>query len=598
MYDLGKLKRMVETSADLTSEAREGSEKGRDYYDCYQYTAEETAILHRRKQPIITVNRVKRKIDAMVGIEQRSRVDPRALPRNPGDEQAADLATKALCFVEETQRLDEKRSSAFENLLVEGYGGVDVCAEPIRGQMEPAIKRLRWEEIFFDPFSREKDFSDAGYIGVMKWMALDQAAAFVGKFYQGEDLEDLLDVSSPATEQGETYEDRPAKEAGLQWVDKKQKRVRFAQMYYRVGDTWMLAIFNGKGVFYNDQSPYLDEHGAPACSMILMTAYIDRENRRYGMMRDLIPLQDEVNKRRSKLLHQLNSRQTMGIKGSVDVAATKRQLALPDGHVEFDAAYAEGNIKPFEIISQTDQIQGQFNLLQESKSEIDMLGPNASLLGQLEGQQSGRAIMAQQNAGMAELAPIYDSLRDWTERVYRAIWARIKQFWTEPRWVRITEETEAPQFIGLNQPTMGPQGPVMMNPVAEIDVDIIIDQAPEYATLRAEQFEKLAELAQSGFPIPPRVIIEASDLRDKRKILEMMEGDPQAAAMQQQLQQRGAEAEIATKETQAEKNKASAMKDLASIGQLQAQAAKTEMETRIMPIDRLMTHTQEPRRQG
>jgi hypothetical protein len=65
--DLPALKIMVETAADLTTSAREMSERDRDYYDEHQYTAEEIATLRRRKQPIITINRIKRKVDAMIG---------------------------------------------------------------------------------------------------------------------------------------------------------------------------------------------------------------------------------------------------------------------------------------------------------------------------------------------------------------------------------------------------------------------------------------------------------------------------------------------------------------------------------------------------
>lgn len=586
--DLSQLKAMVERATDSTSDAREASERDRDYYDGFQWTAEERATLSKRKQPIITVNRIKRKIDAMVGIEQRGRVDPVAYPRNPQDEQAADLATKALRFVEEQCRLDRLRSDAFENLLVEGYGGVEIIAEDQGGQMEVVAKRLRWEEIFFDPYSREKDFSDAQFLGVLKWMSLDAAMAYAQGFFAGseEELDAILDTgASGAT--GETYEDRPMREGKMAWADRRQKRVRVCQMYYLRGGQWNLAIFTGRGELFNDASPYLDSKGKPACPIILMSAYVDRENRRYGLARDMIPMQDEINKRRSKLLHSLNSRQTMGVKGAVSIEALKRELAKPDGHVEVDIDAIDGareaGVPAFQVLQNQDQTRGQYELLVEAKQEIDMLGPNASLIGQLEGQQSGRAIMAQQNAGMAELAPIYDSLRDWTERVYRATWDRIRQFWTAPRWIRITEDENAAQFVGINQLVMGPYGPQMMNPVAEIDVDIIVDQAPDYATLRAEQFDKIADMVGKGVPIPPMALIEASDLRDKKKIVEAMTGDPSEAQMKQEAAKRAAMAEIGVKETQAERNHAAAMKDMASIGKVQAETQNLAVTTALKP---------------
>lgn len=590
MADLARLKNMVSRATDITSDARAASERDRDYYDGAQWTANELAVLAKRKQPALVINRIKRKIDAMVGIEQRGRSDPKCLPRNPGDEGAADIATKALRFIEETERLDQKRSSAFENLLVEGYGGVEVVAKDYGQGLDPCVCRLRWEEIFFDPHSREKDFSDAAYIGILKWMTADAAQQFALEFWDGtpEELEAMLDTSSGGMD-GQTYEDRPNGQAGMVWTDPRQRRVRVCSVYHREGPAWMLSIFTGKGVLFEGPSPYLDRFGKPDCAIVLMSAYVDRENRRYGVVRDMIGTQDEINKRRSRFLSLASHRQTMATRGAVDPAEVRRQLAMPDGHVEVDTAAfdPESGMKPFEIIPTNDMAMGQFNLLQEAKSEIDMLGPNASLLGQLSGQQSGRAIMAQQQAGMAELAPIYDSLGDWTERVYRAIWDRIRQFWTEPRWIRVTEDEQAPQFLGINQIAMGPMGPQMMNNVGEMDVDIMVTQSPEYASLKAEQFEKLAELAGRGFPIPPEMLIMASDLPEKEKIMAAMRPDPeqaqQQAAQQQEMQARAFDAEMSVKETQAMKNQASAAKDMASIPTERARAVEAAVRAAAAP---------------
>jgi hypothetical protein len=596
--DLPALKVMVETAADLTTSARGASERDRDYYDEHQYTSEEIATLRRRKQPIVTINRIRRKVDAMVGLEQRGRVDPRAYPRTPADEQAADVVTKALVFVEDQTRFDVKRSMVFENMIVEGYGGVEIIVEPKRTRdgemMEVAINRLRWEEIFFDPHSREKDFSDATYIGAQKWMSLDIAMELYADVYQGDgDLEEILQASMTMAGDGETFDDRP-QHANYRWGDKRQKRVRVAQMYYRRSGTWYLAIFTGGGLLWNDVSPYQDADGNPCCAIELATTYIDRENARYGVVRGMISQQDEINKRRSKLLHMLNSRQTMGIKGAVDsVASLKRELAAPDGHVEINSESFEDasrvGMRPFDILPQSDQVSGQFALLQESKSEIDNLGPNPALIGQSASSASGRSIMAQQQAGMAELAPIYDSLRDWTNRVYQQMWARIRQFWTDERWIRITDEEQAVQFLSVNrivgysevvdfetgQVQMVPQ---MENVVAEMNVDIIVDQAPDYVALRQEQFEQLAQLAAQGVPIPPEMIIEASDLRDKAKFLEMMnEQRQQGAAMQAQEAQQAAQMAQVGMQMEQAKVTATVQKD-------QSQAAKNIADAQMTNI--------------
>ncbi len=573
--DHEKLKAMVENAVDLTTTARDLSERDRDYYDGHQWTAEEQRILQSRRQPVVTINRIKRKVDAMIGIEQRSRTDPRALGRTPNDEQGAEVATAALVYVDDNTRFDAKKSSAFENLLVEGYGGVEVGVEERRGKLEITIERLRWEEIFYDPHSREKDFSDAGYMGVMKWMTLDQAMEQHSPLWQGEpkELETLLSASM-VNAQDETYGDRPDNQS-FQWGDKRKRRVRVSQMYYRNRGVWYLSIFCGGGEILNQPSPYLDEDGKPSNPMILFSAYVDRENRRYGVVRDMISAQDEINKRRAKLLHQLNARQTMGERGAVNVEEMKREMASPDGHVEYDPG-ADGR-PGFQVIPATDQVGGQFNLLTEAKGEIDMTGPNASLVGQVQGEQSGRAIMAQQQAGLVELSPVYDSLRDWTLRVYRTIWERIRQFWTEERYVRITDDLQAPQYIGLNvvqgmDPMTGQ--PVMENAVPDMDVDIIIEESPDYATLRQEEFQQLAELAQSGLPIPPQMLIEASNVRNKREILQQMQ---EAQQGQQAMQQQAQQVDTAERMADVEAKRAKAMKDMIA-AQVEQATARGEIE--------------------
>ena len=593
-----KLRTMVETASELTAEARAESERSRDFYDGHQWTKEEVAALQQRRQPVVTINRIQRKVDAMVGIEQRSRTDPRAFARNPQDEEAADIATKALVYVDDQTRFDSMRSSAFENMIVEGYGGCEIIAEERGGQFQVVVNRLRWEEIFFDPHSREKDFSDASYVGCIKWMTLDQALELYEDAYKpkgkGDTLTDLLTATFSSVQDGDTYDDRPLGTDRFKWGDERQRRVRVAQMYYRRKGVWYLAILTGGGEVLNTVSPYVDENGEPTCPIVLMTGYIDRENRRYGVVRSMISAQEEVNKRRSKLLHLLNTRQTMGIRGAVDAQTVKRELSKPDGHVDYDPAFAEQGLRPFEVIPTNDMAGGQFNLLAESKDEIDKLGPNASLIGQLQGQQSGRAILAQQQAGLVELAPLYDSLKDWTIRAYRQMWMRIRQFWTEERWIRITDNVEAAEFVQVNVfQGFDPMGqPIVANQVAQMDVDILIDEAPDYVTLRQEQFEQLSQMAQAGIPIPPELMIEASNLRDKPRILEEMR-QAQQMAMQQQAQQAQSqsqldmaelEGKLVLQQAQAQRHEAEAQRARASIPKIQAEGQGEQAEATVKAL--------------
>ena len=51
-----------------------------------------------------------------------------------------------------------------------------------------------------------------------------------------------------------------------------------------------------------------------------------------------------------------------------------------------------------------------FQMLQVAMNEVDLLGPNAALSGKNENDMSGRAILAQQQGGMVEVARMFDRL--------------------------------------------------------------------------------------------------------------------------------------------------------------------------------------------
>ena len=572
-----------EASEETTYDARSLAERDRDYYDGKQLTKEETAELKKRGQPPIVINRIQRKIDFLNGVEKQSRTDPRAYARTPQHEDTAEAVTDSVRFVLDNNNAEKTFSEGWTHMMIEGMCGVDVTVEQKRGQMQVVVKPVPWDRMFYDPHSSDPGFDDARYLGAVRWMDYDDAVA------SWPDKEDAISETLSTT-LGDTYDDKPKWNL---WADKTRRRVRICEIWYLENGEWFWANFTKGGLLDHGESPYEDEDGESVCGLIFQSAYVDRENNRYGVVRSMIGPQDEVNKRRSKLLHMLTMRQIRVSQGAMaengDLNAIRQQMARPDGIIQGEA----GEI---ERLDNNDQIAGHFNLLQHATGELDLMGPNASMTGKGDQDQSGRAILAQQQGGMVELATMLDRLSDMKIRVYRAIWQRIRQFWTEERWIRVTDDERNAKFVGLNKQTtladmlqdmddseragvmlqMGlrPDDPRLgmvvetENPLAELDVDIIMEEVPDTATLQTEQFAEIVKLAQAGIPFPPDVLIEASQLRGKDKILEKLKGggedatpeQQQAMQAEQQLKQRDAAAEVAGKEARAVKDAASANK--------------------------------------
>lgn len=621
--DVTQLVRMFEEAEQATQSARRDAERDRDYYDGKQWTADERAALERRKQPVVTYNRIQRKIDFLSGLERQQRKDPKAFPRTPKDEAAADAATDAVRFACDDSEWDDVRSAAWDNLLIEGTCAVMVGVKQGRGGYDPDLVHIPWDRLFYDPASSKVDFSDARYMGIVTWYDFDEA---VRKWPEGKDA---LEGSIAHDRDTETYDDKPKNNV---WADAKRKRVRVIELYHREGE-WMRCVFTFGGYLEDKApSPFIDEDGKPENPIKAISLYIDRDNNRYGPVRVLISPQDEVNKRRSKGLHLITMRQArVGRSSEQDSETIRRELAKPDGLI-----VAESD--DFEILNNNDMAAANFQLLQEAKNEIDLLGANAALSGKNENDMSGRAILAQQQGGMVEVARMFDRLRSLSIDVYRAIWNRIRQVWTDERWIRVTDDERNLRFVGLNQRVTiqmlaeevgkgdpkaiqkaaeivgpqvmqaymqgDPQAQMMLgmfvqqnaqqvvevrNAVNELDVDIVIDEGMDTPTVQAEQFDAIVKMLPALGPIaqsPQMVatIIEASQLRNKDKLLDMIEKaqaapppDPMMEQMKQ-LQLAGAAAEI-------ENTQADTAKKLSDAQQAPTQADPMEQVFRAAEIE-------------
>jgi hypothetical protein len=380
--------------------------------------------------------------------------------------------------------------------------------------------------------------------------------------------------------------------------------VRIVTMYYKKSEVWYRCEFTLAGHLTDPaESPWIDEGGKPECGLILQSAYVDRDNDRYGIVRNMISPQDEINKRRSKSLHLLTMRQVrVSPSVGMDVNTIRKEVAAPDGVFMAEAGEVE-------ILANADLVSGHFQLMQEAKAEIDLMGPNATMQGKASQDSSGKAILALQQGGMTEMAPLLDNLRHFTIRAYRQVWNRIRQFWTEERWVRVTDDDKGVKFVGLNvtqahlamgklgdavksgkldeatarqyeqQIANDPQMQAGANVVSELDVDIDIAEVNETPTLQAEQFDMLTKMMQAGLPVPPELVIEASSLRNKDKLLKMLEDAKSAQAQpdpMQELQVRGATAEVAKTEAEAVLTDAKAQNEQLK-PQMEALAAMREM---------------------
>lgn len=549
---------------DVSASERLRAETRRDYRDLKQWTDEEVSVLEARGQSAIVFDQFGKKVDSLVGMEIQRRTDPKAYPLKPSYEKASDVITQALRYIESSTFFDATATEVFEEKIVEGYGGVIIETTK---DLDFEINQVPWDRFYYDPFSRRKDFKDAKYMGITLWLDLDDAVKI-----NPEKEEDIKHLFNQNHSEDTTFQDRPSN-----WVDIKRKRIRVNQEYYNNGKDWLEVFYSGDIVIKGPKpSPYQNDKGESINPIEMESDYVDRENNRYGYTQRLIDPQDEINHRRSKALYMLSSVSVLAERGQFGDMTREdvlNELRKGMSFVEYNSI--GGN--PPVIDRQQELGQAQLAFYQDALQAMDTVGINAELSGRTDAAVSGRAFLARQQSGMTEIARSSSIHSEWKTRVYRQIWYRIKQFWTEEKWIRVTEDDNAMRFVGINVPITAAekeleekskktidqlrainreavdqfiqesiaQNPLLgrvvetRNNVVELEMDITVEEAPDTISLQHEQFETLSQLA--GTRADPKMfeaLIMLSSMPNKDKVLEMLNGnDDEAKKAQAQAQQ-------------------------------------------------------------
>jgi hypothetical protein len=198
--------------------------------------------------------------------------------------------------------------------------------------------------------------------------------------------------------------------------------------------------------------------------------------------------------------------------------------------------------------------------------------------------------LANQQGGQTEISLLVDRHRWLKKRTYQKIWDLIRQYKNEEWWVRVTDDEKNVKFVGFNRPvTLGEKYQKQLesrgtppeeiqaimqqaandprlqevvgqeNVAADMHMDITIEEVPDVASMQEEQFQALASLAPA-VTFPPSVYIEASSLRNKKRLLEILNGQDQVDPVAAEMQKIQAEQAIDKTQAEIEKLRADALK--------------------------------------
>ena len=486
----------------------EEQHRSRRYRHGVQWTSEQIKTLNERKQPVVTFNKIGRKYDGIVGVVERLRQDPKAFPRTPQHQAGADLATAVLRYLMDRNNWNEIVPQVSEAAALDGLAGIELGlkkAPPTaqtnlppnlidQGQPDYDIifGKVDNDGFFYDPRSFRHDFSDARFLGMGKFVDEEQLLELMPE------LKDKLSNTGGSGDLDLTS----GSDRDHRWFEQEGefKQIRLVDIWYRVANGWRWCLFTGSQILMQGESPFKDEYGQQFCKYVMFSASVDHDGDRYGFCRNLISPQDEVNQRRSKSLHEGNSRRIIATKAAIadgNVEAVRREAARADGIVLVNTSLQDIQ---FDDMAKQAAVMGQLEMMRNAAQEIEGFGPTPALVGGNVGEggltpgSSGRAIALMQQSGIAELGPYMLNLRGWKIRVYRALFNSAQSYWTNQRWIRVTDSQGEPQFVAINELAIDPQTgmPMIKNQIGELDVDIILDEGPDTVTLMQDTYDAIA----------------------------------------------------------------------------------------------------------
>lgn len=286
------------------------------------------------------------------------------------------------------------------------------------------------------------------------------------------------------------------------------------------------------------------------------TAPVDSNDRDYlvqGLTRRIKDNQREHNKRRTQELRHLNQSANSGWQGEEDAFIEENKWETFGATPGVVLKHKKGSPMPSKILP-TPLSQGHAQLALEHKTDMrEALGIDAEALAIQSDQSSGRAIALRQKQGLVMVQGLFDNFARTRYQVGQFVLAMLPELYDVEKAMRVLGQAfleksfQAPMIDpATQQPVIDPMSgmPIMqfdqqaamqtINKVltdAELgNFDVAVGDNISSETIRIANFTELQELAQSGYPIPPDVLVEESTLPEATKKRVIAAFTAQAAA--------------------------------------------------------------------
>lgn len=624
---------------------REEADKAADYYDGHMLTSDKLERMSRLGIPPLVTNLVRPAIDAVLGLEAKTRTDWRVIeetPDAPVPEPVLNALNQTLTEAERETHADRAVADAHASQIKAGLGWVEVARAVDAMEYPYRVTAVDRREIWWDWRSKKSDLTDARYLVRKRRYDQDELTAMMpehadviknavgGGFrtwqWETRDLYDPV-LSYAAEVERVTNLDQD------EWRDAERKRATLFEVWYRAWARGLvMKLPNGRVVPLNPADPrhiaavgagiiapyeatysglrvafYLGPHQLYDFKSPYSHRYFpyvpfwgfreDKSGVPYGLIRGMMSPQDVVNSADAKMAWMLSARRLVATSDAIDTRhnswrQVQDELARPDAVVLLDPAKPTAK---FDVHQDFQLNTQQYQRRMQAANDIQNAGGVfKSMMGQESSADSGVAINALIEQGSVTLAKINDGYRFARRQVGEMLFSLVREdLIGQQTTVHVRPTYGASrkrQPVVLNQPNAA--GGIDNN-VALVNAKVVLSDVPSTPAFRAQQLMVLSEVVKS---LPPEmqmmtidVLVKLTDVPDKDMLIERLRRvagikdiAPEEEDAAMAAQQ---EAAAAAAEMQANAQIASTAVNNAKAENLRAATEKTIQEAEILELD-------------
>lgn len=530
---------------------RANADKEADYADGNQLDSE---LLQKQAAlgiPPAKENIIGPAIRAVCGYEAKTRTDWRVTPDgDPQGQDVADALNYRLNQAERHSHADRALSEAFKCAATVGLGWVEVTRASNALQFPYKCRSVHRNEIWWDMQSVELDLSDARWLFRRRWVERERAARMFPEhatiILNAADKW-IADLAGEMLEGGQSTGLAQAVDAERAWTvqedawyNDENRQVCITELWYRRwAEVTILRAHNGRAVEYDPANPAHEAvlaarrgvlerqiipkmrraywmgphllHDGPTPHPHQHFPYVpvwgsreDLTGIPYGLVRDMLFPQDNLNASISKLRWGMSASRTERTKGAVAMPdeVFRRMAARVDADIILDADHMARPGARFEVKRDFQLNAQQFQLMEDSRRAMERVsGITAAFQGQKGTAASGIQEQTQLEQSQVAVADLMDNFKDARRMVGELLMALIiRDMGRDEQTVVIEGDTlNPPRTVVLNRPEIDPLTGLqyLSNDVQRTRLLVALEDVPTSSSFRAQQLNALSEAVKS-----------------------------------------------------------------------------------------------------